>query len=309
MKPLLALLCAVAIGVVAYHAVYPNFAHYFGLDEKPAPPPPPAPVEIPKVEIAMPKVVDEEKPAPAPEMKPEPKPEVAVAPPPPPPPPPKPSADEFVPPTFEPIESLTKNWTSLPPSVFPREIVLSQELEVKGSVGATKIPSGSKAFAIGMDGGQLVLAPSPQSPFRGTLAMDATNFKAVVSEAYARGNAAKIEAARKAWEAKLEAAKNPKKAAAKGPLRDDKPIQDKDGSYPILVDSMKASEVTEVKMDNIKKWGDVKRETVGGQEYWVVGLVFEATTPFGKFEQDAKALVKNQRVAKWIYAGSGEVIP
>jgi len=53
----------------------------------------------------------------------------------------------------------------------------------------------------------------------------------------------------------------------------------------------------------------VGKEKVDGQEVWTVTVTFEATTPFGKFETDAQAQVKNSKVQKWIYTGTGEVVP
>jgi hypothetical protein len=112
------------------------------------------------------------------------------------------------------------------------------------------------------------------------------------------------------FEIKKEEALHPKVAAGKsGPLSDDKPAKDKDGTYPMLLASMKSGEVTEIKPENIKKWGDVTREKVEGEEVWSVIVTFEANTPFGKFEQDAQAQVKNGKVLKWIYTGSGEIVP
>lgn len=314
MKPLLALICAVAIGFVAYQYVYPPFGAYFGIDH---PKVVEVPVEAPKVEVAleMPKVEmtrPEPKPEPPPEPKPEPKPMVAEAPPPPPPEPPKPKEGEFVPPVFRTIEEITQNWTVIPKSVFPREVKIAREMEVKSTIGATKIPAGGKAFALGQEGENLVLAPSPESKFRGALAIADTDIKDIINAVYENYKVAETARTKRLFELKKEEALRPKVASntkGGGSASDDKPAKDKDGTYPLLLASMKAGEVTDVKPDNIKKWGEVTREKVEGQDVWIVTVTFEATTPFGKFEQDANAQVKNSKVLKWIYAGSGEVIP
>ena len=80
MKPLLALLCAVAIGYVAYVQVYPPFAGYFGLNQQEEPEAPPPPVTMPQINMMVPKI-EEPKPEPVMETKPEPKPAVVAAPP------------------------------------------------------------------------------------------------------------------------------------------------------------------------------------------------------------------------------------
>jgi hypothetical protein len=36
---------------------------------------------------------------------------------------------------------------------------------------------------------------------------------------------------------------------------------------------------------------------------------YETQTMFGKFETEAQARIKNGRVEKWVYTGSGEVVP
>lgn len=306
MKPLLALICAALIGWIAYDAVYPPFATYFNLAKKEEPPPPP-PVPMPQIAIVVPKVEEPKPVEPMPETKPEPKPEVAAAPPPPP-APPKPKPGDFVPPDVPSVEDYTKNWTVLPKTFFPRKVKLSKELEVKGTVGGTKIAAGAEAYATEMQGTDLVVGPSPESPFKGKIALADTNVKEVFTQLYEQNKALTIENARKLWAAEQEAKKNPKKAVPKK-LSDDKPVAAKDGSYEILLESMAAGEVTEIKKDNILKWGDVKKKHVEGTDYWEVGLTFTAKTPFGNFEQEAVARVKNQKVVKWLYAGSGEVIP
>ncbi|MDB6006677.1 MAG: hypothetical protein JWR15_3664, partial [Prosthecobacter sp.] len=94
-----------------------------------------------------------------------------------------------------------------------------------------------------------------------------------------------------------------------GSSSNDKPTKDADGSYPLLLASMKSGEVTEIKPDNIKSWSDPTQEKIDGTEYWTVNVKYETQTMFGKFETEAQARIKNGRVEKWVYTGSGEVVP
>ena len=314
MKPLLALLCAVAIGYVAYEFVYPPFGRYFGIDHPPAPPPPPE--KQPEVVINMPKVEIKPEPKPEPKMeepKPEPKPVMAEAPPAPPPvvEPPKPKEGEFVPPTFKPLEEITQNWTVLPAKVFPRPIKISKDVQVKSAIGATQLKAGGNAYAIGQEGADLIVSPSPDGKFKGKLAIADTDIKDIVIAVYEAYKVNETNRQKTLFEMKKQQALNPKASVAAGGKggADDKPVKDKDGSYPILVASMKSGEVTEIKPDNVKKWGEVTREKDKDHDFWSVVVTFEATTPFGKFEQDAQAQIKNGKVQKWIYTGSGEVVP
>ena len=132
-----------------------------------------------------------------------------------------------------------------------------------------------------------------------------------MTAAYDQWKVAFVESARRRFEQKKQEALNPPKAGkgGKSNVADTKPEKAPDGTFPLLVASMKAGDVTEIKPDNVKKYGEVGKEKVDGQEVWTVTVTFEATTPFGKFETYAQAQVKNGKVQKWIYTGTGEVVP
>lgn len=87
------------------------------------------------------------------------------------------------------------------------------------------------------------------------------------------------------------------------------PQKDGTGAYPLLVSSLLAGDVTEFKPADVRKWGNVTEETVDGIRQWRVDLVYELTTAFGPFDVTASAYVKDGKVLRWIYTGSGEVIP
>jgi hypothetical protein len=72
---------------------------------------------------------------------------------------------------------------------------------------------------------------------------------------------------------------------------------------------MSAGEVTEIKPDNIKEWGEVAREKIDDTDFWTIIVKYETVTMFGKFDTEAQARVKNGKVLKWVYTGSGEVVP
>jgi hypothetical protein len=189
-------------------------------------------------------------------------------------------------------------------------VKIAKDLEVKSAIGATKVAAGGSAYAIGQDGADLVIAPSPDSKFKGKLAIADTNIKDVITGIYETYKVNETARQQRLFELKKQEALHPKASVASaGGGADNRPEKDKDGSFPILLASMKAGEVTEIKPDNIKKWGEATREKDKEHDFWSVVVTFEATTPFGKFEQDAQAQVKNGKVLKWIYTGSGEVVP
>lgn len=325
MKPLLVIALAIAVGYISYQYVYPPFAEAMKFTKHV-----PEKKEAPKKEVAKapapkkvekkpePKVVMEEpKPEPKPEMKPEePKPEMPKLPEP---PPADPNA--FVAPVFPPVDELTQNWTAVPKGFFksPKQVTMKKDLKLEMQMGkataATSFKMGSKIFVMDQVGPNLVVGASAGSPMRGQVAMDDTDFKEVFSAVYEQVKVVQTENARKAHEYRLAAAERAKNApppaagGGGGGSSNDKPTKDADGAYPMLLASMKAGEVTEIKPDNVKSWGEAAREKIDGNDYWTVNVKYETQTMFGKFETEAQARIKNGKVEKWVYTGSGEVVP
>jgi len=324
MKPLLVIALAIAVGYVSYEYVYPpladamKFTKHVPKKEEPKEEVVVAPVKKPAKKAPQ-VVMEEPKPEPKPEMKPEmkpeePKPEMPKV--------PEPAADPnaFVAPVFPPVEELTQNWAVIPKGYFntPKQVTMKKDLELKMQMGkataATNFKNGTKIFVMGQEGTNLIVGASAGSPMRGLVGMDDTDFKEVFAAAYEQVKIVQTENARKAHEYRLasaERAKNAPASAAKGGGggSSDKPVKDADGSYPLLLASMKAGEVTEIKPDNVKSWGDVGQEKIDGTDYFTVNVKYETQTMFGKFETEAQARIKNGRVEKWVYTGSGEVVP
>jgi hypothetical protein len=313
MKGILVLILAAALGYAAYEFVYPLIAEQMKF-EKHVPKPRevavvPVPEVKPEVKVEPPKPVMEE-PPPPPKMEPKPEPMPVI--PEPKPEPPKPKEGEFVAPDFPPIEVAVQNWTAIPKTAFPREVKMKRDLELKLKMGAatagTQVKAGGSIYAVAQDGTNLLVAPTPDSPMRGTVAMDDTNLKEVLTEAYERWKVARVETLRRQHEFKLAAAERAKNAPATATTAtagNDKPAKDADGTYPLLIASMKSGKVTEIKPENIKEWGEPQL-TDG---VWTVIVKYETQTMFGKFDTEAQAHVRNGQVEKWIYTGSGEVVP
>ncbi len=320
MKPLIVIILALAVGYVSYEYVYPTFAdamkftkHVPKVEPKKEIVVEPAPKPVVKPAPVV--VMEAPKPEPKPEMAPEPKPEMPKIPEP---PPPDPNA--FVAPVFPPLDEITQNWAAVPKGFFkePKQVKMKKDLELKMQMGkataATNFKTGAKIFVMGQEGTNLVVGASAGSPMRGLVAMDDTDFKDVFAAAYEQVKIVQTENARKAHAYRLAAAERAQNAPASaatgsGGSSNDKPVKDADGSYPLLVASMKAGEVTEIKTDNIKSWGDPAQEKIDGADYWTVNVKYETQTMFGKFETEAQARIKNGRVEKWVYTGSGEVVP
>lgn len=312
MKGILVLILAAAVGYAAYEYVYPLIAEKMKfekhLPQKQEVAVAPKPVVKREVVVAPPKPVEEPKPTPMvvetpkPMAIPEPKPE-----------PPMPKEGDFVPPEFPPIEVVVQNWTAIPKSAFPRPVKLKKDLDLKMKIGnstaATQVKAGGQIIAIGQDGTTLLVSPTNTSPMRGRVNIEDTDVKEMLTTVYERWKVARLETLRRAHEFKLAAAERAKNAPpaanATATAGNDKPAKDADGTYPLLLASMKSGQVTEIKPESIKEWGEP--QLTDGT--WTVIVKYETQTMFGKFDTEAQAQIKNGKVEKWIYTGSGEVVP
>lgn len=311
MKGIFVLILAAAVGYVAYQYVYPPLAEAMKFEKHKPKKQEVAVVEAPKPKVAPPQpanvkpkpepMPEAPKPAPVPAMPEAPKPE-----------PPKPKEGEFVAPEFPPIDVVVQNWTAIPKSAFPRPVKMKKDLDLKMKIGnssaSTKIKAGGQIVAMSQDGLTLVVAPTETSPMRGKVNIDDTDLKQVLTDVYERWKVARLATLKRAHEFKLanaERAKNAPEAPAGAAASNDKPARNPDGTYPLLLASMKSGQVTEIKPDSIKEWGEP--QLVDGK--WTVIVKYETQTMFGKFDTEAQAQIKNGKVEKWVYTGSGEVVP
>lgn len=216
-------------------------------------------------------------------------------------------------PKFEPIEALTGNWLKIPASAFPREVKLVQDAMFKMSVGSSKIAAGGKAYALSADNGVLTLAPTASSPARAQVAIDGTDLKAQLNASYekwkiTRAEELKVIAANKVRAQSeapaVEAGPSSSEADASG-----KPVRDADGGYPLLINSMKRGQITEIKPENITRWQDAQPIVIQGKPGWAVKVECNVKTIFGLQPVEAQALVLNGKVTGWYYTGSGEEVP
>jgi hypothetical protein len=228
--------------------------------------------------------------------------------------PPVPDADGFTPPRFEPLEVLTKGWTFIPPSAFdpPRGLKLTKDVEFKLSAGSSKLAAGSTAYALGMANGVLTVAPAPTSPARAQVPLDDTDLKTILHEGYERWKPLRTAALKKIWERKraMAAGGEPAGTTLAGSTDESgRPRQNADGSYDLLIASMKSGQVTEPKPENVKNWGQPTEQLIEGKNGWAVRVRYEAATIFGPMEVEAQALIVSGKVKGWYYTGSGEEVP
>jgi hypothetical protein len=225
-------------------------------------------------------------------------------------------ADGFVPPTFPPIEDVVKNWMEIPKSAFPRPVKMLKPVEfvsiINGNKIGSKVPAGGDAQVISQDGLTLTVAPTPTSAAKAQVSIDDTDLKAVLNAAYEHWKVAMTEYRRRQHLFAKDSAGRAKEAKASGKtavVSNDAPKKNNEGSYDVLLASMKSGQVTEITPTNVKKWGDVQVEKIDGKDYFTILVDYTTKTMFGDFDTQAQARVANGKVEKWIYTGSGEVVP
>lgn len=232
-------------------------------------------------------------------------------------------------PVFKPIEELLGGWRKIPASAFPRPVTLKAPatLHLSGGNGTSRLEAGHRVYALaGTPEGALIIAPNPDAVMRGTVPMEATDFKAVLTSVYEdfkkrkRSEVEKVrEAARRDWVKGGTLAGGAIGGAGPEPPADamatigPKPAAKVDATVPIVVESIaerqKTKKHAEPPAGATLGWGPVRYREVNGEPYWSVSVRYTARTIFGEFPADAVALIRQGKVVKWIYAGTGEPLP
>lgn len=238
-------------------------------------------------------------------------------------------------PDFKPIENLVGNWKKIPSSAFPRQVTVKVKAKYifAGGAGSSTIPAGRKTTALSFSGNQLIIAPSAQSKIRGQILIDDTDYKEILGSEYEKyKNRKRKEVMTQRHRARLIAAaeeknfntqsipsqsvtiatasKLPKARIAEYENRIGKiPKRGNDGRVRLMVSSLMAGEVSEIKLNEISHWGPIRYEIVDGQPYWTGTVTYNTTSLFGTFPTEAMALMRNDKVINWLYTGSLEEVP
>jgi hypothetical protein len=218
----------------------------------------------------------------------------------------------FIEPNFQPMEKLTSGWTVIPSSAFPRPVTLKKDAPFKMSAGSSVIRAGTATVALAFAQGKLQLAPSAGSSARAVVEVDDTDLKDLLLKGYETWKVNRIAILKDAHLRRLARAKAaPAPVAASSASIDPagKPVQNIDGKYPLLVEHLKSGEVTELKLDNIHRWGDAVATTHEEKPAYSILVQADVNTIFGLQPVEIKAIVQGGRVAGWFYAGSGEPVP
>jgi hypothetical protein len=213
-------------------------------------------------------------------------------------------------PQFKTIEDITKEWTSIPYKAFPRKVKTKVPVMFDVTAGKVELPAGSEARAVAMTQGMLVLMKEGDDTARSMVPLANTDLKETLVSLYEKFKEYKRNVVIKQREHARAV-----KANANGASEDQmklagpKPKQDGGGVIGIMFDSIRSGKYTELKENTITSWGEINFEMVDGKPYWTATLqCMVENAIFGPQPTEVMALIRDNRVEKWIYTGSREEV-
>jgi hypothetical protein len=215
-------------------------------------------------------------------------------------------------PNFKAIEEITKDWTSIPSKAFPRKVKTKVLLNFDGAAGKVAVDPGSEVMAIQMrpNTGILIVMRAGDDTTRIDVPLANTDLKETLTVLYERYK----EYHRKRVIAQRERARS-LKDKANGASEDQmklagpKPEVRPGGVIPVMLASIDELKLKEIKASSITQWGSLNFEEVEGKPFWTgtVQCTVENAL-FGPTQTEAMALIKDNKVVKWLYTGSREEV-
>ncbi len=229
----------------------------------------------------------------------------------------------------EPVEPTTEipAWVAgLEPAQLPEKVSLKKiaRVPLPGSPQPMELPAGAKVTPVRVEGTMLVISPF-SGPIEGAVAIIDTDLLeqlgdtppepvAVVEEVAEDGDAGGEagNAVVGATAGDMAAIEEPmgtfddgsgetiEEAPAVGPLG-----LDAEGLVKAMQSSISSGQIEEFTGDQVQEWQAGEVETVDGQEYQTGIASYRAETIFGVKTIQAKALVRDGKVVRWIWPKSG----
>jgi hypothetical protein len=213
-------------------------------------------------------------------------------------------------PQFKTIEEITKEWTSIPYKAFPRKVKTKVPVMFDVTAGKVELAAGSEARAVAMTQGMLVLMKEGDDTARSMVPLANTDLKETLVSLYEKFKEYKRNTVIKQREHARAV-----KANANGATEDQmklagpKPKQDGGGVVGIMFDSIRSGKYTELKENAITSWGEINFEMIDGKPYWTATLqCMVENAIFGPQPTEVMALIRDNRVEKWLYTGSREEV-
>lgn len=213
-------------------------------------------------------------------------------------------------PQFREITDITKDWTSIPSRAFPRQVKTLTAINLEGPSGRVPLPENSDALAMGMTQGMLVIMKSRSDPARSLVPLANTNLKETLTKLYDEYKAYKTSQVMKqrerarALKSRANGATDAEMAAA-GP----RPKVEAGGVVTAMIASLRAKEIKEVQENRITAWGEINLEKIDGKDYWTGTIQCDVDNAiFGPIPTEIMALIRDDKVVKWLYSGSKEEV-
>jgi hypothetical protein len=226
---------------------------------------------------------------------------------------------------FPSLLDAVKNWKEVPTRLFPLKVSLvkATEFPIQPS-GSIPVPVGGMAYVTHQRGDQVMLRPNLRSPYQKYVSINDTNLKQMLTGRYnttVNGWRRLVDKLRQDARERLVAGvpldpvrlvaspspqsptstPSPTGPANKfDPAFGKQPAVDSSGKVQVAVKSIQRKELKDCQLQFVQRWGLLKKERIKGKPYWTVEVSYLVDSIFGRFPQDAKALIRNDRVAKWL---------
>ena len=229
------------------------------------------------------------------------------------------------------LEKTVGNWQRIPQKLFPREVTLRNGIEfpvvINGQASGTiPVQPGGLAVAVLQKGNLLLVRPNARSPYQKYVGLHETSLKEDVTNLYNKNL--------KRWHRYVEN----QRQDARDRILDGMPMTRKEvpqvvssvpqhpvpsvpvtktsggtfdpafgkapkvdarGQVTAAVNSIRRNELKNCQLQFVQRWGRPKKERIKGRPYWTVDVTFLVDSIFGRFPQEAKAMIRNERVEKW----------
>jgi hypothetical protein len=215
-------------------------------------------------------------------------------------------------PKFREITTITKDWTFMPSTAFPRRIKVTKPVVFELGGGKATIEAGGQVSALAMNNAQVTIARSLNDTSSMVVPLEATNLKELMTKLYTEYTQKmmnRVLAARKnARDEKQKPAAPPVPTDERVKLAGAEPQPDAEGRIPEMMASMLKGDVTEIKTTNIVQWGPVGFHREGNRGYWTCVLMCRLSTIFGEVDTEVTAWMANGKVERWFFTGSKEPV-
>lgn len=202
--------------------------------------------------------------------------------------------------------------SKLAPSQLPERVLLYADAKVAdASSGVTlKIEAGNRVKLLRIEGNDAVISPG-EGPFQGTVAVSGTDLLEQLATNPPSAPATVQPPAEPAKPAEPETPPAmpepaPAEAAPAEPAPPAAPVAAPAADVVgAMQASIRAAQIKEFQFDQVQEWTEEPDETIDGESYKIGIASYKAETMFGVRVIQAKALIKDGKVSRWVYRKSG----